>query len=100
MPFLPADVVLMLLLAAGAGAALPFWAWRRAMRRVWELEARLLPRTAEDARLEQLQAGLDALGHQADQLAEGQDFLNRVLTERLPPQVTRQRWSPPEITPH
>ena len=97
---MPADTVLMLLIAAAVGAGLPYLAWRRAAARVRELEARLLPQLSEDARLDQLSAAVDAIGRHVEQLAEHQDFLSRVLTERLPAAGHRLAPHEPEITPH
>ncbi len=64
-------------------------------------EARGLP-DADLQRIEQLEGTLDTLVGQLDQLASGQEFLQRVVTERLgnvqaPP---ARLPSPPEITPH
>lgn len=93
------DSVLMLIIAVAAGAAGPFIAWQRAAARVRSLEARLRPCLNEDARIEQLQSAVDALARHSEQLAEGQDFLGRIVSDRLPPAPLPTRL-PAEITPH
>ena len=51
----------------------------RATLRISRLEAR----EAMPADIEALHGGVEALASQVDQLASGQEFLNRLLTERL-----------------
>lgn len=78
--------------------------WWRAARRVRRLEDHIFlserRRESDDGRVEQLEQTLEALSGQMDQLANGQEFLNRVLAERL------DRWPRPpieavrETTPH
>jgi hypothetical protein len=77
--------------------------WLRANRRTRRLENQLFaPPQAniDDARVDQLERSMDQLSGQLDQIANGQEFLNRVMSERL------DRWprvkieAPPETTPH
>lgn len=61
--------------------------WFRSSRRVRDLE-RQLSGTAPDTTVAQLEANIVALAEQVEQLANGQDFLSRLVTERLqPPRV-------------
>lgn len=71
--------------------------WFRASRRVRELE-RQLHGAAPDTTLAQLEADLAALAEHVEQLASGQDFLSRLVTERrVPAEVPRA--SPEAATP-
>jgi hypothetical protein len=67
--------------------------WFRASRRVRELE-RQLDTGGSGAAVEELEASLAELSGQVEQLANGQDFLSRVLTERA-----RSPRPQPEVTP-
>jgi len=69
--------------------------WIRSSLRARRFEKRLLtpPPPPTDAATEQLERTVESLAAQVDQLHSGQEFLNRVLTERfnrlgrgLPPQ--------------
>lgn len=74
----------------------------RANRRLRRLEDHMFTLQQpqqEDRRVDQIEQTMDALAGQMDQLANGQEFLNRVLAERL------DRWPRAaaegrEITPH
>ncbi len=70
----------------------------RATLRISRLEAR----EAMPADIEALRTGVEALASQVDQLASGQEFLNRVVTDRLQQQVSRTLAGPhqAEVTPH
>ena len=66
-------------------------AWYRANQRLKRFERR--DELAQpDERALQLERAMDALASQVDQLANSQEFLNRVIAAR--------RELPPEITPH
>ncbi len=67
--------------------------WWRAARRVRDLE-RQLGGAAPDATVDQLESSLVALSEHVEQLASGQDFLSRLVTERLQPPRVR-----PSVTP-
>lgn len=67
--------------------------WLRAGRRVKDLE-RQLSGTPPDATVAQLEAGLVSLAEQVEQLANGQDFLSRLVTERLQPPRAQRSGSP------
>lgn len=72
------------------------------LRRLEFLEDARSDRTGEAVsadRLTEIEAGLDRLEARLDQLAEGQEFLGRVLADRAmsPPRQDRQ---PGEPTPH
>ena len=66
--------------------------WFRASRRVRDLE-RQLSGTAPDTTVPQLEANIVALAEQVEQLASGQDFLSRLVTERLQPPRVQQSES-------
>jgi hypothetical protein len=75
----------------------------RAALRIAALEAReSVPATTPGERLAELEDAVRTLAAQVDQVASGQDFLNRIVAERLgklslPPS---RPAAPPEITPH
>src|SRR5512143_3316763 len=69
--------------------------WFRATRRVRELERRLNG-TPPDSAIAQLETDPAALGENVEQLASGQDFLSRLVTERRQPPVVQQ--PSPEVT--
>ncbi|MBI4501395.1 MAG: hypothetical protein HY700_09570 [Gemmatimonadetes bacterium] len=73
-------------------------AWWRSGRRVRELETRdLQPGPVVDDRTERLERSVESLASQIDQLASGQEFLNRLVAERL----IRSASAPDRpITPH
>ncbi len=70
----------------------------RATLRISRLEAR----EAMPADIEALRTGVETLASQVDQLASGQEFLNRVVTDRLQQRVGQTLAGPhqPEVTPH
>lgn len=71
--------------------------WFRATRRVRELE-RHLNGAVPDTTLARLETDLATLSENVEQLASGQDFLSRLVTERpQPPRV--QQPSPEAATP-
>jgi len=57
-------------------------AWIRSIRRAGELERRLFDPGPGD-RPDRLEQVVDGLAAQVDQLVSGQEFLNRVVSERL-----------------
>jgi len=58
-------------------------AWLRASRRLRQLEDRVLGTAPPDDRAERLEQAVDSLSAQVESLASGQEFLNRVLSDRL-----------------
>jgi len=68
--------------SATANVALAVGLWRTA-RRLKRLERQPDPPLPPDERTERLEHVIEALSSQVDQLASGQDFLNRVVAERL-----------------
>lgn len=64
--------------AAGFGVA-----WFRASRRLREIENRILQAVAPRGGQEPVADALDSLAARMDEVASGQEFLNRVLSERL-----------------
>ena len=66
--------------AAAVGFAV---AWYRTSRRVRELEDRVIHALSGRPPREMAPEVLDDLSHRIDDIANGQDFLNRVLSERL-----------------
>jgi hypothetical protein len=74
-------------------------AWFRASQRLRRLEKRELEIQEPEDRSVQLERALESLAAQVDQLASGQEFLNRVIAERR--DASRGLLEPPrEITPH
>ena len=76
-------------------------AWARTALRLRRLE-RETARPLADERTDRLEHTVDLLAAQVDQLVSGQEFLNRVLTDRLD-QLARPLGPPAppaEITPH
>jgi hypothetical protein len=97
---MPADTLLIILLAALGAAGLPFAAWLRAQRRIHDLETTLLTQTTDAERYEELRAFLQHLVSQTEQLADNQGLLARRLSERVeafpPPRSDQAR----PVTPH
>ena len=79
-------------------------AWIRSSRRAHRFENRMFPQqaTLDDNRIDQLERSMDSLTGQLDQIANGQDFLNRVMAERLDrwPKVKLEPAERKEHTPH
>ena len=65
-----------------ANVALGVTLWRTG-RRLQRLEGRAPTPVPLDARAERLEQIVDSLTVQVEQLASGQDFLNRLVTDRL-----------------
>jgi hypothetical protein len=73
-------------------------AWWRSGRQVRLLEARAVaPAPPQDDRTERLERSVESLASQVDQLANGQEFLNRLVAERLIRSVSS---GDRPITPH
>lgn len=74
-------------------------AWFKANRRIRQLEnPHFAPGPLDDGRAERLERSIETLSAQVDQLASGQEFLNRVMADRLD-RLARPA-AEPEITPH
>ena len=58
------------------------------------------PAPADDDRLVRVEQALEVLLIQNDRLADGQDFLARVMSDRLALPLPRESRRPGEITPH
>jgi hypothetical protein len=71
----------------------------RAARRNTKLESRV-PVEHTDRRIAQLEEAVDAIGAQVDQLASGQEFLNRMVANERERAPRRLPEPPREITPH
>ena len=79
-----------------ANIALAIGAFRSA-RRVRRLESRLLNGTpTDDGRVERLETSMESLDNRLEQLARGQEFLSKLVSERRHLPATRGR----EVTPH
>jgi len=72
--------------------------WFRSARRLRRLEDQATPRV-DDRRIERIEQAVDALATQVDQLAGGQDFLNRVVAERQERRARRLSEQVPDNTP-
>jgi hypothetical protein len=93
--FLIVSVALAISATVNLALGIGWFSSLRRLRRLEKQEAALAP----DERTAHLEQVVDGLGAQLDQLASGQEFLNRVLTERLArPQAPAEE--PSEITPH
>jgi hypothetical protein len=86
----------MLLFAFGisltANVALAIGAFRSA-RRVTRLENRLLSNTPkDDGRVERIEQAVESLDNRLDQIARGQEFLSKLVSERrhVPPPRNRE----------
>ncbi|MEP6574784.1 MAG: hypothetical protein ABJD11_18945 [Gemmatimonadota bacterium] len=98
---IPPDAVLMLAVAAIAGASGPFYAYHRASRRLEAAERELARDDISDDRLAEVQHAIEVLSTQYAQLAESHDFMARILSDRLPLGTLPRNPTPrPEITPH
>lgn len=75
-------------------------AWVRTSRRLRDLERRLFgPGPSRDERADRLEQLVDSLAAQVDQVVSGQEFLNRVLTDRLDRLARPRLEQPEEVTP-
>jgi hypothetical protein len=75
---------LILLAISGTLNAVFLGAWVLARRRIRQLENRELPPAASrEPDVDHLERTVEALAAQLEQVANSQDFLNRVVTERL-----------------
>jgi len=71
-------------------------AWVRTNRRLRDLERRFFgPAPSHDERADRLEQVVDGLSAQMDQIVSGQEFLNRVLTERMD-KLARPRLEQPD----
>ena len=78
-----------------------FIAWFRASRRVRYLENRDVgPSPAHDDRSDRLERSVESLASQVDQLASGQEFLNRLVAERLVKAAHPLAMPERPVTPH
>lgn len=69
----------------------------RSARRMRRFENRLLsPATTDDERVERLEQTVDTLDARLEQLARGQEFLSKLVSERRHVLAARER----EVTPH
>jgi hypothetical protein len=69
--------------------------WFRSSRRTRRLEDRILaPPAADNRRIDRIEQAVDGLATQVDQLANAQEFLNRVVGKRVLPEPAQ------EDTPH
>jgi len=69
----------------------------RAARRTRRLENHVMsPAKIDDARVQRLEQGLDTLDARLEQLARGQEFLSKLVSERRHAIAARER----EVTPH
>ena len=76
--------MLLFLFGISLTANVAFWIGaRRHHRRIRELEGRDHAPANFDDTTERLERSVEALALQVDQLASGQEFLNRLVTERL-----------------
>ena len=96
----PADILIIVL--AVLGGALPIGlgsVWYHYHRRVRSLERELRGTdSTPDARLEGLERAVDTLSAHVEELATGQDFLNRLLTKQRVQLANED--APRVITPH
>lgn len=96
-----AIVTLVFLFGLSLSASIGFGAaWFRSSRRVRQLEDQLFAARRPDGRVEELERSLDTLAGQIEQLANGQEFLNRVVSgrgDRLPASSAMPEH---DITPH
>ena len=93
------DVALTLLCVSVALNVGLGYAWLHAARSARRHRADTLAAPDED-RLARVEQALDALAVQNDRLAEGQDFLGRVVADRLSPPMAKEGRRQEEITPH
>jgi hypothetical protein len=93
------DVVLTLLFVTIPIALGPGLGWYRTAQELRRLR-REIPAAQDAERLASIERAVDALAQQGERLAETQDFLGRIVADRLPLQVPRDRPPSPHVTPH
>jgi hypothetical protein len=74
--------------------------WYRSAREVRRLRTMLLTESPELDRLLRVEQALDAMAAQNERLIEAQDFLSRVVADRIPLPLPHQPTSPKVVTPH
>jgi plasmid stabilization system protein ParE len=87
-------------LTANVGLLISTFRAHRRLRRLEDHMFQLQQPQQEDRRVDQIEQTMDALSGQMDQLANGQEFLNRVLAERLDRWPRAQVEGSREVTPH
>jgi hypothetical protein len=94
-------IVISVIASTAATAFSIAWAW--SLRRVRELEEYLVQREVAPAEAEardELARQLEEVSAQVNRLADGQDFLARLVSDRRP-DVSRPKPEPPRLsTPH
>jgi len=95
---MPADTLLIILLAALGGAALPLLGWLRAERRIRHLEMTVLAQASDQDRFEELSAALRGLALQNEQLLDAQPSLMR--RSPMSPEGRSRPDAAGPITPH
>jgi len=96
-----ADVMIVILIFLGGTLPVGFGvAWFLSSRRVRQLEEQLRGTDAgSESRLDTVERSVEAIAEQMEQLASGQEFLNRLVSKQLERLPSRPP-SPPVITPH
>jgi hypothetical protein len=94
------DVVLSIVLASLGTAAVPFFIWLRAQKRIRHLEMTLLAQSTDSDRYEELRGLIEQIAVQTDHLADTQAQLVRRLGDRLEqlPPGRPEQLRP--VTPH
>jgi hypothetical protein len=97
------DTIAALLFSLGVSlsAAIGFGvAWYRGSQRERRLEEQLFEGRPADGKLEDLEATIDAMARQMEQLTSGQEFLNRVVAERVERLPAPSSKPERDVTPH
>ena len=97
---MPADTMLIILLAALVSTAVPCVAWLRAQKRIRDLEMALLAQATDADRYEELRGLLQHVAAQTEQLADYQAQVVRRLNERVEPLPLPKAAPDRPITPH
>jgi cytochrome c-type biogenesis protein CcmH/NrfG len=93
------DVILTLLVVAVPVMGTMGYHWFKASHDLRRLQASHEPRQVEE-RLTRVEHALDALMQQNERLVETQDFLSRIVADRLPLPRSSESPHPRQVTPH
>lgn len=97
---MPADTLLIILLAALAGVTIPAVAWFRAKKRIRDLEMTLLSQATDADRYEELRGVMLQVVSNTEQLADTQDRIANRRNDRVESPPLPKPAADRPVTPH